>query len=132
MRKFLLLLLVVMTLPVFAQNYKYRISSYMSVDGFETYNYQYLDDASADLKGIHKIDLADQMELIDSLVYDEQGRIVSIQTHQLFDYGWRKVCWVDYTYNDKGLRATRKNYNDFGDGYGGIRSEEHTSELQSL
>ena len=120
MRKFLLLLLVVMTLPVFAQNYKYRISSYMSVDGFETYNYQYLDDASADLKGIHKIDLADQMELIDSLVYDEQGRIVSIQTHQLFDYGWRKVCWVDYTYNEMGLRATRKNYNDFNDGWGGI------------
>ena len=120
MRKFLLLLLVVMTMPAFAQNYKYRISSYMSVDGFETYNYQYLDDATANLQGIHKIDLADQMELIDSLVYDEQGRIVSVQTHQLFDYGWRKVCWVDYTYNDKGLRATRKNYNDFNDGYGGI------------
>lgn len=120
MRKFLLLLLVVMTMPAFAQNYKYRISSYMSVDGFETYNYQYLDDASANLQGIHKIDLADQMELIDSLVYDEQGRIVSVQTHQLFDYGWRKVCWVDYTYNDKGLRATRKNYNDFNDGWGGI------------
>ena len=64
MRKFLLLLLVVMTMPAFAQNYKYRISSYMSVDGFETYNYQYLDDAKADLQGIHKIDLADQMELI--------------------------------------------------------------------
>ena len=120
MRKFLLLLLVVMTMPAFAQNYKYRISSYMSVDGFETYNYQYLDDASANLQGIHKIDLADQMELIDSLVYDEQGRIISVQTHQLFDYGWRKVCWVDYTYNDKGLRATRKNYNDFNDGWGGI------------
>lgn len=120
MRKFLLLLLVVMTMPAFAQNYKYRISSYMSVDGFETYNYQYLDDATANLQGIHKIDLADQMELIDSLVYDEQGRIVSVQTHQLFDYGWRKVCWVDYTYNDKGLRATRKNYNDFNDGWGGI------------
>ena len=120
MRKFLLLLLVVMTMPAFAQNYKYRISSYMSVDGFETYNYQYLDDASANLQGIHKIDLADQMELIDSLVYDEQGRIVSVQTHQLFDYGWRKVCWVDYTYNEMGLRATRKNYNDFNDGWGGI------------
>ena len=120
MRKFLLLLLVVMTMPACAQNYKYRISSYMSVDGFETYNYQYLDDATANLQGIHKIDLADQMELIDSLVYDEQGRIVSVQTHQLFDYGWRKVCWVDYTYNDKGLRATRKNYNDFNDGWGGI------------
>ena len=49
MRKFLLLLLVVMTMPVFAQNYKYRISSYMSVDGFETYNYQYLDATSANI-----------------------------------------------------------------------------------
>ncbi len=115
------MLLVVLTMPAFAQgDYQYRISTYMSIDGFETYNYNYSDALGTDLQGIHKIDLTEQMELIDSLVYDEEGRIISIQTHQLFDYGWRKVCWVDYTYNEMGLRATRKNYNDFGDGYGGI------------
>ena len=121
MRKFLLIMLVILAMPALAQNdYQYRISSYMAIDGFETYNYQYADVVGTDLRSIHKNDLVEQMELIDSLVYDEAGRIISIQTHQHFDYGWRKVCWIDYTYNDKGLRATRKNYNDFGDGFGGI------------
>ena len=115
------MLLVVLTMPSFAQgDYKYRISTYMSIDGFETYNYNYSDVTGTDLQSIHKLDLTEQMELIDTLVYDEAGRIVSIQTHQLFEYGWRKVCWIDYTYNEMGLRATRKNYNDFGDGFGGI------------
>ena len=115
------MLLVVLTMPAFAQgDYQYRISTYMSIDGFETYNYNYSDVLGTDLQSIHKIDLTEQMELVDSLVYDEEGRIISIQTHQLFDYGWRKVCWIDYTYNEMGLRATRKNYNDFGDGFGGI------------
>ncbi len=121
MRKFLLIMLVILAMPAFAQNnYQYRISSYMAIDGFEIYNYQYSDVVGTDLRSIHKIDLVEQMELIDSLVYDEAGRIISIQTHQNFDYGWRKVCWIDYTYNEMGLRATRKNYNDFGDGFGGI------------
>ena len=115
------MLLVVLTMPTFAQgDYQYRISTYMSIDGFETFNYNYSDVLGTDLQSIHKNDLVEQMELIDSLIYDEEGRIISIQTHQNFDYGWRKVCWIDYTYNEKGLRATRKNYNDFGDGFGGI------------
>ena len=115
------MLLVVLTMPAFAQgDYQYRISTYMSIDGFETFNYNYSDVLGTDLQSIHKNDLVEQMELIDSLIYDEEGRIISIQTHQNFDYGWRKVCWIVYTYNEKGLRATRKNYNDFGDGFGGI------------
>ena len=121
MRKFLLLLLVVLTMPAFAQDdYQYRISSFMSNDGFISNNYQYSGTTGTDIRGVHRIDLAQQMELIDSLVYDNEGRIISVQTHQLFEYGWRKVCWIDYTYNEMGLRATRTNYNDFGDGEGGI------------
>ena len=42
-------------------------------------------------------------------------RIIQIATHQCFDGEWRKVCWIDYTYNEMGLKETRKNYNDFND-----------------
>ena len=66
------MLLVVLTMPAFAQgDYQYRISTYMSIDGFETYNYNYSDVLGTDLQSIHKIDLTEQMELVDALVYDE-------------------------------------------------------------
>lgn len=75
-----------------------------------------------DLRGVHEIDMESDpvWELIDSLHYDNEGRIIQIATHQNFDTGWRRVCWIDYTYNEMGLRETRKNYNDFNDGYGGV------------
>ncbi|MBO5704180.1 MAG: hypothetical protein J6R91_06415, partial [Bacteroidaceae bacterium] len=58
MRKFLLMLLVVLAMPAFAQNdYQFRIATFMSEDGFETQNYQYSDVLGTDLKGIHEIDL---------------------------------------------------------------------------
>ena len=121
MRKFLLSFLVILTLPALAQdNYQYRISSVMSEDAVKTYTYNYAEPTGADLRGIHEIDLSEDpvWELIDSLQYDEDGRIIQIATHQNFSGEWRKVCWIDYTYNEMGLKATRKNYNDFNDGYG--------------
>ena len=119
MRKFLLMLLLVLAMPAFAQNdYQFRIASFMSEDGFETQNYQYSDVLGTDLKGIHEIDLLEEIECVDSLVYDENGNITSLVTYQLLDGQWLKVCWVDYTYNEMGLRATRTNYNDFHDGWG--------------
>lgn len=117
----MLVLLAMIVTPMLAQgDYQYRISLFMSDDGFISNTYQYSSSSETDLQGVHRIDLAEGLELIDTLVYDNEGRIISVQTHQLFDYGWRKVCWIDYTYNEMGLRATRKNYNDFGDGAGGL------------
>ena len=121
MRKFLLMLLVVATLPMFAQdNYKFRIASFMSEDGFETINYGYSDVLGTDIRAAHEIDMLSQptVECIDSLVYNEAGQIASLVTYQLLDGEWLKVCWCDYTYNEMGLRATRTNYNDFHDGWG--------------
>ena len=123
MRKFLLSLLVILTLPIFAQSdYQYRLSSFMSEDATQTFTYYYSDPMGTDLRGVHEIDMESDpvWELIDSLHYDNEGRIIQIATHQNFDTGWRRVCWIDYTYNEMGLRETRKNYNDFNDGYGGV------------
>ena len=119
MRKFLLMLLVVLAMPAFAQNnYQFRIATFMSEDGLEVSNYQYSDVLGTDLRAVYENDLMEGIECVDSLVYDEEGRIISLQTHQLLDGQWLKVCWVDYTYNEMGLRATRTNYNDFHDGWG--------------
>ena len=120
MKKLLLFIAILISgMGLFAQNnYQYRIATFMSEDGFETQNYQYSDVLGTDLKGIHEIDLFNENETIDSLVYDENGNIISLQTYLLLDGQWLKVCWVDYTYNEMGLRATRTNYNDFHDGLG--------------
>ena len=123
MRNFLLSLLVILTLSSVAQSdYQYRISSFMSEDATKTFTYQYAESTGADLRGVHEINLLEipVWELIDSLHYDEEGRIIQIATHQCFDGEWRRVCWIDYTYNEMGLKETRKNYNDFNDGYGGV------------
>ena len=123
MRNFLLSLLVILTLSSVAQSdYQYRISSFMSEDATKTFTYQYAESTGSDLRGVHEINLLEipVWELIDSLHYDEEGRIIQIATHQCFDGEWRRVCWIDYTYNEMGLKETRKNYNDFNDGYGGI------------
>lgn len=124
MRKFLLIALVFLATQAFAQkDYQFRVSSFMSEDALQTQTYQYLTPDGAELAGIHEIDLvsyAEPQEIIDSLVYDEEGRIIQIASYQLLDGQWLKVCWVDYTYNEMGLRETRKNYNDFHDGYGGV------------
>ena len=123
MRKFVLALLVLLSVPALAQvDYLYRIASFMSTDATETYNYQYRNSEGTELDGIHRNFINDNIEVIDSLVYDEAGRIISIQTHQNFGGYWRKVCWIDYTYNPLGLRTSRKNYNDFNDGNGGVLS----------
>ena len=120
MKKLLLFIAILISgMGLFAQNnYQYRVASLDSGDGLETISYQYSDVLGTDLKGIHEIDLLEEIENIDSLVYDEDGNIISLQTYLLLDGQWLKVCWVDYTYNEMGLRATRTNYNDFNDGWG--------------
>ena len=119
MRKVLLMLLVVLTLPTFAQNnYQFRISSFMSEDGAFMNTYNYAEATGTDLRSINKVDLIDPSfpyQAIDSITYDAEGRITRLATYQLLGDVYSLVCFVDYTYNESGLRETRKNYNVWGD-----------------
>ena len=113
------MLLVVLTLPTFAQNdYQFRISSFMSEDGAFMNTYNYAEATGTDLRSINKVDFIDpssQYEGIDSLSYDENGNITRLATYQLLNGNFKLVCFCDYTYNESGLRETRKNYNVWGD-----------------
>lgn len=115
MRKFLLIALVFLAAQAFAQkDYQFRMSSFMSEDALQSLTYQYLTPDGADLRAIHEIDLvtfAEPQEIIDSLTYDENGNITRVASYQLLDGMFQLVCYVDYTYNEMGLRETRKNYN---------------------
>lgn len=117
MRKVLLILLVVLALPTFAQkDYQFRISSFMSEDALLMHTYNYAEPTGTDLRGIHVVDSSDPSfpyEAIDSLHYDENGNVTRLATHQLLNNTFELVCYCDYTYNEMNLRTTRKNYNVF-------------------
>lgn len=116
MRKFLLIAMVIMTLPVFAQNYTMRVAGFMAEDSWEAYDYVYGSTNGTDMLCVNKHDFITPMEYIDSLKYDENGRIITLGTWQQLDGNWVYTCRCDYTYNENGLRATRKNYNSWDGG----------------
>ena len=119
MRKFLLIMLVFLAAQTFAQqDYQFRVSSFMSEDGAFMNTYNYAEATGTDLRSINKVDFIDpssQYEGIDSLSYDENGNITRLATYQLLNGNFKLVCFCDYTYNELGLRETRKNYNVWGD-----------------
>ena len=119
MRKFLLIMLVFLAAQTFAQqDYQFRISSFMSEDGAFMNTYNYAEATGTDLRSIDKVDFIDPSfpyQAIDSITYDAEGRITRLATYQLLGDVYSLVCFVDYTYNELGLRETRKNYNVWGD-----------------
>lgn len=120
MRKLLLITMVMLSLQGFSQ--KYRISSFYAEDGWQTWDYKYSDATGTRLLNISEIDLLTKMEIEDSLFYDDKGNITKLSTWQkIYDTidnevyeEWINACYVEYTYNEQNLRATRKNYNNFG------------------
>lgn len=127
MRKFLLIVAMVMfALPTFAQNY--RLSNIFSEDGMESWTYVYSDATGTNLVCINELDNLSTPagEYIDSIFYDERGNITRLATWQKYwgdspniPYGeWIYACFVDYEYDENNNRTSRKNYNDFYDGYG--------------
>lgn len=119
MRKFLLIAAMVMfSLPIFAQSYTMRLSQVFSDDGYENWDYIYPNETSTQITCINEIDFTTETECIDSLFYDENGNITKLATWQKFNGEWVCACYVAYTYDERNLRTSRENYNDFGYGAG--------------
>jgi hypothetical protein len=127
MRKFLLIAMVLFALPTFAQNYNMRLANIFSEDGFESWDYVYSSEKGTNLVCINEVEFVTPAnEFIDSIFYDERGNITRLATWQKYwgespniPYGeWIYACFVDYEYDENNNRISRKNYNDFYDGYG--------------
>lgn len=116
MRKFLLIAMVMFTLPMFAQNYTMRLAHLYVEDGYELWDYIYSDTEGTNLVCINETELMTPMECIDSLFYDERGNIVKLATHQKVDNEWIYACYVEYTYDENNLKTSRKNYNSWDHG----------------
>ena len=120
MRKYLLAIVVmVMSLQIFGQDYHYRLATIISDDGRESTDYSYDTEDLTKVRSIHILSdfEEDGYEYIDSMFYDNEGNITIMEEHQFLDNQWIFPNYVEYTYNEMGLRATRKNYNDWGTGF---------------
>ncbi len=133
MRKFLLIAMVMFALPVFSQNYTMRLAHLYSDDNYQVWDYIYPSAESTKLTCINETDFISNPadEFIDSITYDERGNITKLSTWQKYwgdpleypnmaeYYGkWINPCYVAYEYNENNLLISRKNYNNFHDGYG--------------
>lgn len=91
-------------------DYNYKMSSYNSDDNYINCYYSY--DASHRLVSVYEIVPA-EYELIDSVRYNEYNQMVRIDGYQLLGNTWKHVYYLEYTYNNQGLLASRSNYNNF-------------------
>lgn len=91
-------------------DYNYRLDSYNTDDYYLNCNYYY--DSQRRLQAIYEI-VPSQYELIDSIRYNEQNQMVRLDGYQLIGNTWVNVYYLEYTYNNQGLIASRANYNNF-------------------
>ena len=125
--------MVMFTLPMFAQNYNLRLASIYSEDGYELWDYIYASPSNTHLVCINEADFTTSMECIDSIFYDANGNIINLSTWQKLDNEWKNPCYIEYEYNDKNLRISRKNYNYFNEWtLGGIYRYEYNEEGQMI
>lgn len=98
-------------------------------DDYEFHTFDY----NSDYKVTAVFDsIAQRMSYYDSITYNELGQLVRIDGWQWMDECyWKKVNYIEYTYNEQGLLASRTNYNSVSDwGVGGIYEYSYNSEGQ--
>ena len=96
---------------VFKQKKEFSLSEIRSSDDLEYIKYSYTNDM---LMLSRKVRTEDNIQSIDSLLYDEFNNIARLNTYQLLDNKWVHVFYLDYTYDENGNCLTRTNYNSFG------------------
>ena len=107
-----------------------RLTSLYANDGLEYYDYIYPNENSTNVTCVNKYDFISNTENIDSLFYDERGNITKLARWTKIDGQWFYADYVDYTYNDKNLRTSRANYNNWGDVFelGGVYNYKYDDE----
>lgn len=115
MKKLLLVLAASASMAVSAQTtYSlYRIDSQYSYDLTEYYyNDMMLVDSVFDIVENGAYSYATTLE------YDENGNCLKMNDYTFMDDGGRDyTSYLTYTYNDRGQKLTRENYNNFGTGF---------------
>lgn len=90
---------------------EYSLAEIRSSDDLEYETYSYNENH---LLSATEILWDDGTMLRDSISYDTSNNLIRIDGYQLLNNQWKKVSYIDYTYDNDGNRTSRSNYNSFG------------------
>lgn len=91
-------------------NYTYKMGSYNTNDYYMECDFYY--DNQNRILAVHE-NVPSEYKLRDSVRYNEYNQMVRIDGYQLLNGTWKNVYYIEYTYNNQGLLASRSNYNNF-------------------
>lgn len=117
MKKVLLTItLVAATFVALAQgNYTHFFKNIQGSDEAEFKEFYYNEDNH--LAACHYVTRLEELEILDTMYYDNQYNLISLVAWQYLDNHWFDVYRIDYTYDNNGNRTSRKNYNHDSDGW---------------
>ena len=131
MKKILVIVASMMALGVSAQgtDYQWKMTNFHTNDNYQICSFAY--DAACRLVAVSD-SLRGEYNVVDSMTYDADGRLVRLSGWQRINGVRQNVYYIDYTYNEAGLIASRTNYNNFdGDwALGGIYSYSYNPQGQ--
>ena len=112
---FLLLIVAIMALPVFSQT-EYRIKKEYSVDCDNEIIYHYASGNSIVPCCVYENNDMWGVERIDSLFYDENGKVMSRDYYERFEGETEYLNHTEYTYNADGLKTSVEYFSNDSDG----------------
>ena len=112
---FLLLIVAIVALPVFSQT-EYRIKKEYSVDCDNEIIYHYASGNSIVPCCVYENNDLWGVERIDSLFYDENGRVTSRDYYERFEGETEYLNHTEYTYNADGLKTSVEYFSNDSDG----------------
>lgn len=115
MRKnFFTLIVLLISSTVFAQNYEYKLTSIYSSDFADSVAFFYNDHNLLEYYHLIAPDSPTNIQIKDSVKYDDNFRIIQMNSFQLIDGVWKHTNIIDYTYDEHGNKTSRTNYADWG------------------
>lgn len=111
---YLTLSVLFISTTIWAQNYDFKLINLYSNDFLDSVYFHYDDSNVLDYYYMSTPDSPNNIEIIDSIFYNESGYVIAMHTYQLLDGDWMHTNIIDYTYDENGNRATRTNYVNFG------------------
>ncbi len=91
-------------------NYLWKMTDFHTSDNYQLCGFSY--DGYNRLVAMND-SVRGEYSVVDSMFYDEAGNMVRLSGWQRLNGTMQNVYYIDYTYNDLGLIASRSNYNNF-------------------
>ncbi len=111
---YLTLSVLFISTTIWAQNYDFKLINLYSNDFLDSVYFHYDDSNVLDYYYMSTPDSPNNIEIIDSIFYNESGYVTAMHTYQFLNNDWMHTNIIDYTYDENWNRASRTNYVNWG------------------